>query len=434
MFAPASHTGPVKNTSPGVVLPFYIYAAVSFFVSAILLIFSSQAFTGHYFHPQTLAVTHSMALGWGTMIILGASHQLVPVMIEGRLFSERLAVVSFVLAAVGIPLLVIAFYRFELDWLARTGGWLINLSLLAYLINLAVSIQRSKSENVHAIFVFTAAVWLLLTTALGLLLVYNFVQPLLPADSLHYLPLHAHMGIVGWFLLLVMGVGTRLIPMFLISKYNNVAILWWMYFLVNGGLLLFALLFFLQPPAVWYLMPLSAVLAGVLLFGLFCYRSRNSRLRKKVDDQVGISMLSVLMILLPVLLLLGIIAFALWARPGERLVLAYGFTIFFGWLTAIILGMTFKTLPFIIWNQAHRKTAASGATPNPKDLFSARIFSIMAVVYLAGLLVFTAGILTAGVLLLNIGAVLLVAAAFLYNLNVFKLLSYSSEKNGSRNQ
>lgn len=434
MFAPASNTGSVKNTSPGVVLPFYVYAAVSFFVSAILLCFSTEAFKGHYFHPQILAVTHSMALGWGTMIILGASHQLVPVMIEGRLFSERLAVVSFLLAAVGIPLLVVAFYRFQLDWMARTGGWLINLALLTYLINLAVSIRRSKSENVHAVFVFTAAVWLLITTALGLLLVYNFVQPVLPADSIHYLALHAHMGIVGWFLLLVMGVGTRLIPMFLISKYHNAAMLWWMYLLVNGGLLLFVLLFLFQPPSPYYLVPLFAVLAGVFLFGTFCYRSRNSRLRKKVDKPVGISILSVLMILLPLLLLLGIIILAAWAQPNERLVLAYGFTIFFGWLTAIILGMTFKTLPFIIWNRAHRKTAASSATPNPKELFSARIFSVMAVVYLAGLTVFTAGILSAYPPLLATGAVLLVAAAFLYNLNVFKLLSYSSVKNGSRNQ
>ncbi len=434
MVAPASNTGSVKNTSPGVVLPFYVYAAVSFFASAILLYFSSEAFTGHHFHPQILAVTHSMALGWGTMIILGASHQLVPVMIEGRLFSEALGIVSFVLAAVGIPLLVIAFYRFQLGWMARTGGWLINLSLLVYLVNLALSILKSKSENVHAIFVFTAALWLMLTAALGLLLVYNFVYPLLPADSIRYLPLHAHMGIVGWFLLLVMGVGTRLIPMFLISKYNNVPMLWWMYFLVNGGLLLFVLSFFYQPPVGFYLIPLSAVMGGVLLFGIFCYRSRNSRLRRKVDEQVGISILSVLLILLPVLLLFGIIVFALLARPDDRLVLAYGFTIFFGWLTAIILGMTFKTLPFIIWNRVHRKTAASGATPNPKGLFSARVFSVMAVVYLAGLAVFTSGILSSCVPLLATGAALLVAASFLYNLNVFKLIFYSSAKNGSRNK
>jgi cbb3-type cytochrome oxidase subunit 1 len=64
----------------------------------------------HYFNPKTLAITHLMALGWGTMIILGASHQLLPVLIEGKLDSYLLALLSFIFAAAGIPLLVTGFY------------------------------------------------------------------------------------------------------------------------------------------------------------------------------------------------------------------------------------------------------------------------------------------------------------------------------------
>jgi hypothetical protein len=55
--------------------------------------------------------------------------------------------------------------------------------------------------------------------------------------------------------------------------------------------------------------------------------------------------------------------------------IAYGFIIFFGWITAIILGMTFKTLPFIVWNKVYHQQAGKGKTPNPKDLFSATDFS-----------------------------------------------------------
>src|SRR5436189_1254881 len=104
-----SNNNQVKNTTHKVVLPFYLYAAISFLLTTLLLFFSSAAFNQHYFHPHVLAITHAMALGWGTMIILGASHQLVPVLIEGRLYSNRLAYLSFILAAVGIPLLVCGF-------------------------------------------------------------------------------------------------------------------------------------------------------------------------------------------------------------------------------------------------------------------------------------------------------------------------------------
>jgi hypothetical protein len=220
----------VQNTTHKVVIPFYVYAAFSFLVATILLFLSGNAFTRHYFHPHTLAVTHAMALGWGTMIILGASHQLVPVLIEAKLFSNFLAYTSFVLAAVGIPMLVYCFFNFQLDWIAQTGGVLINAAILCFVINVAMSISKSKNKNVHAVFVFTASLWLLITTLIGALLLFNFTKTILPADSLHYLSLHAHIGIVGWFLLLVMGVGSRLIPMFLISKYDNRKELWLIYF------------------------------------------------------------------------------------------------------------------------------------------------------------------------------------------------------------
>lgn len=144
MFTVSSNTGLVKNTSWKVVVPFYAYAALSFLAATILLLFSSPAFLQHYFQPHTLAITHTMALGWGTMVILGASHQLIPVLIEGRLYSNALAYLSFITAAVGIPLLVSGFYNFYFGWLTQLGGILINVAILFYIVNIAASMSKSK--------------------------------------------------------------------------------------------------------------------------------------------------------------------------------------------------------------------------------------------------------------------------------------------------
>ncbi len=341
MFPPSSNTSLVKNTSYKVVLPFYIYAALSILVATILLFFSSSAFLQHYFHPKTLAITHIMALGWGTMIILGASHQLVPVLIEGRLHSNVLAYFSFILTALGIPLLVYGFYNFDFGWPAQWGAILINSAVIFYLINIAISMVKSKKENVHAVFVFTATLWLLITTIFGLLLIYNFTYNILSKDSLAYLPLHAHLGIIGWFLLLVIGVGSRLIPLFLISKYHNENLLWWMYALINTGLITFIISFLYTDIKELFFLPVVTILMSILIFGYFCYKAYQDRLRKKVDDQLKISLLSVLMMLLPLIFLLIIISLLLFSFDNSRLILTYGFCIFFGWITAIILGMTF---------------------------------------------------------------------------------------------
>ena len=99
----------------------------------ILLFLSDQDFTGHYFHPHILAITHLMALGWATMIIFGASHQLVPVLIESDLHSNTLAYASFALAGLGIPLLVYGFFAFNLGWPAQVGGSLVLGAILAFI-------------------------------------------------------------------------------------------------------------------------------------------------------------------------------------------------------------------------------------------------------------------------------------------------------------
>jgi hypothetical protein len=412
----------VQNTTHKVVIPFYAYAALSFLAATVLLFFSGNAFTQHYFHPHTLAITHTMALGWGTMIILGASHQLVPVLIEAKLFSNFLAYTSFVLAAVGIPMLVCSFFHFQMDWIAQTGGILINAAILCFIINIAMSIRKSKSQNVHAVFVITASLWLLTTTIIGLLLLFNFTKSILPEDSLHYLSLHAHIGIVGWFLLLVMGVGSRLIPMFLISKYDNRKELWLIYFLVNGALISFIVLFFSRVDVVLYILPLLAALLALVLFAKYCYKAYRHRIRKQVDEQVKISLLSIAMMLLPVVLLLVLIVLLVFSFADAKLALAYGFSIFFGWMTAIILGMTFKTLPFIIWNKVYHNKAGLGKTPSPKDLFSESVFNKMGIAYLTGFCLFLAGVLLSSVITLQIASVLLLITAVLYNFNVMKML------------
>jgi len=421
--------GSIKNTSYKVVLPFYVYAACSFLVATIFLLTSTEAFTGHYFHPHILAITHTMALGWGTMIILGASHQLVPVLIESKLYSNMLAYISFILAAIGIPLLVYGFYVFDMRWPAQWGGWLVVMALLAYMINIAVSMVKSKSESVHAVFVFTATAWLCFTAILGLAQVYNFTSILLPESSLHYLTLHAHAGIIGWFLLLIIGVASRLIPMFLISKYSNVRLLWWIYALINGALLIFVILFLYPGREALLFIPVITVFIAISLFIYYCYWAYKKRIRKQVDEQVKLSLISVVMLLLPVMFLIIVIV-TLILTSGEQLnlILSYGFIIFFGWITAIIMGMTFKTLPFIVWNKVYHHLSGLGKTPSPKDLFNNPVFKIMAIAYLAGFILFTLGILFGNSIVLKLGAIFLLITAVLYNWNVLKVLMHKPIK------
>jgi len=111
-----------------------------------------------------------------------------------------------------------------------------------------------------------------------------------------------------------------------------------------------------------------------------------------------------------------------------HLILTYGFCIFFGWITAIIFGMTFKTLPFIIWNKVYHTKAGLGKTPNPKELFNDKIFLMMGIAYLTGFILFASGVLISNEIIIKIAAILLLITAALYNGNIWKAVTHKPKK------
>jgi hypothetical protein len=183
------------------------------------------------------------------------------------------------------------------------------------------------------------------------------------------------------------------------------------------------------------LIPVLLIATAITLFARYCYRAYKDRIRKKVDEQMKISLLSVVMILLPMLTLIPVIvALMLSHVQHTQLIITYGLLIFFGWITAIILGMTFKTLPFIVWNKVYHGLSGKGKTPNPKDLFSDTVFKWMALAYLSGFALFTIAINAGNAIALKAGAFLLLVSATLYTWNVIKIIAHKPQSNGGNNQ
>lgn len=138
--------------------------------------------------------------------------------------------------------------------------------------------------------------------------------------------------------------------------------------------------------------------------------------------------------LIPMIILLPVIGFLSNEIADKKLLLVYGFIIFFGWISSIIFAMTFKTLPFIVWNKVYRLQSANSKMPNPKDLFNNKIFIAMIIGYLAGLLIFVAGVITADTIILRLGAACLLVAAILYNWNVMTVLTHKKMANACDNK
>lgn len=430
MLSPISNV--TRTTNAKIVLPFYIYAALSFLLASILLWKHSDLIQSHHFNPHTLSITHIMALGWGTMIILGASYQLLPVIIEGELDSERFAYLSFGFLAIGIPILVYAFYIFHTGWLMQLGAVMINIGILFYVTNVLSSVFKKRKLSIFGLFIALSSLWLFATTIIGLLLVFNFTKFILHSNSLEYLSLHAHVGIIGWFLLLVIGASSRLIPMFMISKYSNTNLLW--FILISLHIAIGAFIISDRLSIEWIQgISIFFILICLFLYLFYNYKAYKQRIRKKIDWPVALSLLSNALMILPVVLIFLFHQLNLKILNNEIYIL-YGFQIFFGWLTAMILGMTFKTLPFIVWNIKYSKIAHKGKVPAPKDLFQNEIMITMTISYILGFVLFIIGYLSNLIFMIKIGVLFLLVTAVLYNWNVFKIILHKKYNNGNKKQ
>ncbi len=414
--------------SPGVVVPHFIFASISFFVVVVLMLLSASSFTGYFFEPHLLAITHAAVLGFGTMIIFGALYQLIPVIFETALYSEKLAKVTFWTFGIAVVMMVYTFWNNQFSTLLVYSASLTFIALMMFLFNIVASTRRATKKTFLSNFITFATYWLGLTALIALIIALNYKFNFLNQSHLLYLKMHAHMGMAGWFLLLVMGAAATLIPMFLVSHQMNENKLKYAFYFVNAGLfLLESDWLFLHGSVmlpVWGLM----IGAGIFFFLSYVRESYKKRLRKNLDVGMKHTMIAVLFMILPVFL--GIIASISGLNFDQkiywRIIMLYGFSIIFFFITSIILGQTYKTIPFIIWLVKYKSFVGKTKTPLPKDLYSEKIADIQLYSYIASIPFLLGGILAGSEITFNIGAALLLITAILYNMNVFKIVFHKS--------
>lgn len=405
------------------VLPFYATGAVMFLVLCLLMFFSAKSFTQHYFTPHLLAMVHIAALGWGTMVVFGAAHQLLPVICEQDLYSEKLAAATWYTLTAGIVLLAYNFWDLTVGWAMIAGGTLVVLSAGGFLLNVLKTSLIYTKFSIQKLFIVSSSLWLLFTVTVGLLLAVNLKFPFFTQSHLEILKLHAHAGIAGWFLQLITGVSTKLVPMFLLGKSANDQWLIGAFIFQNFGLILFLTdgYFFGITPRIFFYVILVAV--GIILWLLYLRDVYKNRLRKRIELLMKHTFLSFAALLLSVLVLP-----AVYFSSGYRWAMLYGTLLFLGWITSIILGKTFKTLPVIIWNNHFKTLTGKVKVPLPKDLYSEKLTVWQFRFFIAAFLTFALGIIVQEILIIKTGAFLWVIVAILYNINVFKLLLIKNRK------
>jgi len=350
---------PRPGRGPSVTLPlaYLVTAAAAFALAALSIAWLAEPLAGHYYHPRLAALTHTVTLGWITLTIMGASYQLVPIVLERPIWSERLGWWQLGLMVVGVIGLVGHMFLAEWTGFLWAAG-LVTIGVGLHVLNIARSLRGLGRFTFTARLLVGALVGLALTAAFGLLLGVDRVWKLLPGAFFPTLHAHVHLALLGWIVPIILGVAARVFPMFLLApepRGRAGSLQEWGLLvgvpLVGVGLLA-------APPLI--LPGALAVLAALAGHAWWLAGAWRSRKRPALDWGLRVAMGASLYLVPAIGLGLGL---ALDLASGPRVALAYAVLALGGWVSMTIVGMMLKIVPFLVWYRVY--APAVGRRPVP---------------------------------------------------------------------
>ena len=165
-----------------------------------------------YAHARLLHL-RLILLGFVTMAMIGATHRLLPTILNADLYSPRLARLVMGLLPAGFAILIGGFITSSLLLELVTGGLLV-LSIGLYAYNLLRTwVDSGQPGNAASDHLMVATFFLVLMTITGVLVGANFLPqlPVLPFGSLH-LAAYTHIAMIGFILQTVFGALSYGIP------------------------------------------------------------------------------------------------------------------------------------------------------------------------------------------------------------------------------
>ena len=413
-----------STTSIRLPLQFMVVGLLALLTGAVWLLAQPDILAVSRYAPDAVAVTHLFVLGWLCSVVMGAVYQLVPVALETKLHSERLAHWQFAFHTIGFVGMVLMFRTWNMKLLGYFGTLLtVGVALFAY--NVARTLLRVPKWNVIATGVASALIWLLLTVTAGLLLVagQRGWTPVLKFNPIAAMNAHAHLGAVGFFAMLIVGVSYKLVPMFTLSEIQNHRRATVSVVLLSAGLIGLFVGILLQRP--WKLAFVLVILAALALYGWELRAILRARKRRALDWGVTYFLTAVAM-LFPLSALAILLCW-----PGlpasqftAQLESVYGFLGFIGFVSFAILGMLYKIIPFLIWFGIYSKHIGRSHVPALVEMYSAPLQAAGYWTFLAGLLTTVTAIALASAIGIRAGCGLLAVSLAIFAVNVGKILSH----------
>jgi hypothetical protein len=419
--SPASHTPPAVIPASGaapVPVRNNVLLAGEHFAASILYLLAGaiglvwiapELSIGAYPSPHVAGITHLFTLGWLSTTIFGALYQLLPVALGAPIRSIRLGHAAFWTFAPGAGLFA-AGVATSSTLLHHVGIAVVSIGVILGVGNVAATLPRAKNRDVTWGAISLAIFFLASTLSLGVVLLHNLHTGFLASARIIVLATHLHVALVGWALIMMVGVSHRLLPMFLLSHGGDTRWTKRALCLLAAGVVVLAAGLATRTAA-------GAWLGTMLLVGgvaCFIWQARCfyvKRVRRKTD--VGMRFAGTALAFLAVSALLGPAVLATGASH-PRLATVYVTVGLLGGIVMFIVGFFYKIVPLLAWTVRFKDRMGKGTAPTVSQMFSSRIAHLQLALMTLAVTLLVFGIATASVHLTRCGAVLFVAGVILF--------------------
>jgi len=334
---------------------------------------------------------HLLVLGWATMTAMGAVYQLISVVLQGKIYSERLGFAHYAFFLIGLLGLLAGFRYGQVAWIAGFAS-MAFLGILLFVWNLLATLIRASQWNPITVSVLCSLVYLTATGLFGMAMGLNFAFGGLSAWHERLFGAHIWFGTIGWFGLLIIGFSFKLLPMFYLAHGYPTRLQHVVLWLWNAGAVVGAAAFLCGGSLLWKGAGFLLITLASIVYNVHILQIRKTRHKKTPGAGVRWATIST-----GWLALLGITACILClADPQivfhEKTILLLAWGYLWGWVAFTILGYMSKIAPFLWWTYKYGPRVGQKKVPSMADLMNERWANASLAVIMASLLILMAGI------------------------------------------
>ena len=407
-------------------------AHVSLALACVLAAWWPRAVAGFFYHAWMVSLVHLVTLGWITFSILGAIYIVGPAVLRMPMPARRTDYVAYGCAVVGLSGMVTHF------WIQRYDGMAWSAATVAcgvfYVVGRVANSVRSAgagaSVKLHVVF---ACVNFGLAATMGLLLAFDKSYHFLPGFVLSNVYAHAHLAAIGWAMMMVVGIGYRMLPMTFPSRMPSGRSTFASAVLLETGVL--GLFVSLLIGSAWTLLFGGVIVAGLAAFAAHVvWMLRSPAPRPPGAPRIDFGVLHAAGAGLSLLAAVAI-GVTLLALPTSSRTLpsaaAYGVFGLLGFLSQMVVAMEARLLPLVAWYWTYERSGFRTPPPSPYVMRDRTLQAVVFAGWTAGVPALAAGLYLESPGFVAAGAWALFAAVLIGTMdNVFVVLRAISPANG----